>query len=56
MDFICLYSAQILCYKNRESIDIILILHFYEKSRGYHKCFGREFRQSPSAKIGYVNY
>ena len=24
--------AQILCYKNRESIDIILILHFYENS------------------------
>ena len=26
------YFAQILCYKNRESIDIIVILHFYEKS------------------------
>ena len=27
------YFAQILCYKNREFIDIILlILHFYEKS------------------------
>ena len=25
------YFAQILCYKNRESIDIIVILHFYER-------------------------
>ena len=24
--------AQILCYKNRESIEIIVILHFYENS------------------------
>ena len=26
------YFAQILCCKNQESIDIIVILHFYEKS------------------------
>ena len=26
------YFAQILCYKNRESIDIIVILNFYENS------------------------
>ena len=27
--------AQILCYKNRESIDIILILHFNENSTSH---------------------
>ena len=27
--------AQILCYKNQESIDIIVILHFYENSTSH---------------------